>query len=58
MPGDHEEYDPGTLCTVTGWGNTQENGQPSDILQKVRDFRTPTKGERLRLRSMDETVKM
>ncbi len=36
LPGDHEEYAPGTLCTVTGWGNTQENGQPSDILQKVK----------------------
>ena len=50
MPGDHEEYAPGTLCTVTGWGNTQENGQPSDILQKVRlyawwDCRHPTEDE-------------
>jgi hypothetical protein len=35
LPGDHEEYEAGTVCTVTGWGNTQEDGEPSNILQKV-----------------------
>ena len=35
LPADMEEYEPDTMCTVTGWGNTAEAGEPSDILQKV-----------------------
>ena len=29
------EYEDMTLCTVAGWGDTSENGQLLDDLQKV-----------------------
>merc|ERR1719189_2328308 len=30
-----EEYDEGTVCTVTGWGTTTEGGSLARVLQKV-----------------------
>merc|ERR1712098_410095 len=30
-----EEYDAGTMCTVTGWGTTTEGGSLGRVLQKV-----------------------
>jgi len=36
IPLKNKEYKPGTLCTVTGWGTTSENGLLSNILQKVQ----------------------
>jgi len=35
FPADGEEYDEGTMCTVTGWGTTSEGGSLAKILQKV-----------------------
>jgi len=35
FPSDGEEYDAGTMCTVTGWGTTSEGGSLGKILQKV-----------------------
>merc|ERR1711890_45640 len=35
FPKDGEEYDEGTVCTVTGWGTTSEGGHLAKILQKV-----------------------
>jgi Trypsin len=35
-PADHEEYDAGTICTITGWGTTAEGGSLAGVLQKVR----------------------
>jgi hypothetical protein len=35
LPAELEEYEPETVCTVTGWGNTVEAGEPSNTLQKV-----------------------
>jgi hypothetical protein len=36
FPADNEEYDAGTMCTVTGWGTTTEGGSLAKVLQKVR----------------------
>merc|ERR1719336_1978656 len=30
-----EEYDEGTICTVSGWGTTTEGGSLARVLQKV-----------------------
>ena len=35
LPQANEEYDAGTVCTVTGWGATVGGGSLSNILQKV-----------------------
>jgi len=35
FPSDGEEYDAGTVCTVTGWGTTSEGGNLAHKLQKV-----------------------
>lgn len=35
LPAAMEEYDAGTMCTVTGWGATSEGGNLGEILQKV-----------------------
>merc|ERR1712055_834509 len=35
LPLEGEEYEPGTMCTVTGWGATSEGGSLGRILQKV-----------------------
>merc|ERR1712180_47615 len=35
LPEHLEEYDEGTICTVTGWGTTSAGGHLSNILQKV-----------------------
>jgi len=35
FPAANEEYDAGTLCTVSGWGTTSEGGHLAKILQKV-----------------------
>merc|ERR1711915_1001905 len=35
LPSRNEEYDEGTLCTVTGWGTTSEGGSLASVLQKV-----------------------
>merc|ERR1711997_981306 len=35
FPMDHEEYDEGTTCTVTGWGTTTEGGSLARVLQNV-----------------------
>merc|ERR1711872_347714 len=31
----HDDYDPGQMCTVTGWGTLSEGGQLAEVLQKV-----------------------
>jgi len=36
LPEAGEEYEAGLMCTVTGWGATQENGGSPRVLQKVR----------------------
>merc|ERR1712045_78852 len=35
IPYSMEEYDEGTVCTVTGWGTTTEGGSLARVLQKV-----------------------
>merc|ERR1719516_406932 len=35
LPTAGEEYDAGTMCTVTGWGTTTEGGSLGRVLQKV-----------------------
>merc|ERR1712006_38726 len=35
IPCSMEEYDEGTMCTVTGWGTTSEGGSLARVLQKV-----------------------
>jgi len=35
LPSANEEYDEGTMCTVTGWGTTSEGGSLARVLQKV-----------------------
>jgi len=35
MPEAGEEYEEGTICTVTGWGTTSEGGSLANKLQKV-----------------------
>merc|ERR1711872_321251 len=35
LPDRLEEYDPGQMCTVTGWGTLSEGGQLAEVLQKV-----------------------
>ena len=35
LPAANEEYDAGTVCTVTGWGTTTEGGSLAKVLQKV-----------------------
>ena len=35
LPAAMEEYEAGTMCTVTGWGATSEGGDLGEILQKV-----------------------
>merc|ERR1719243_569935 len=35
LPISGEEYDAGTMCTVTGWGTTTEGGSLGRVLQKV-----------------------
>jgi len=35
LPSNHEEYDAGTVCTVTGWGAVSEGGHLANKLQKV-----------------------
>merc|ERR1719394_930525 len=36
LPTNHEEYEAGTMCTVSGWGTTSEGGDVADVLQKVK----------------------
>jgi len=36
FPEANEEYEEGTLCTVTGWGTTKAGGHLSDVLKKVQ----------------------
>merc|ERR1712234_90694 len=31
----HEDYNEGTICTVSGWGTTTEGGSLARVLQKV-----------------------
>jgi len=35
LPSNHEEYEAGTMCTVTGWGAVSEGGHLANKLQKV-----------------------
>lgn len=35
LPRQNEEYDEGTMCTVTGWGTTSIGGSLASVLQKV-----------------------
>merc|ERR550517_948299 len=35
IPYSMEEYDEGTICTVSGWGTTTEGGSLARVLQKV-----------------------
>merc|ERR1712018_896011 len=35
LPSQNEEYESGTMCTVTGWGTTSEGGSLARVLQKV-----------------------
>lgn len=35
LPDPMEEYEAGTMCTVTGWGALSEGGSLGDTLQKV-----------------------
>ena len=35
LPTPMEEYEAGTMCTVTGWGALSEGGSLGDTLQKV-----------------------
>ena len=35
LPDAQEDYEPGTMCTVAGWGISTIGGGLSDILQKV-----------------------
>merc|ERR1719495_1925330 len=35
LPRSMEEYDAGTVCTVSGWGTTSEGGSPASELMKV-----------------------
>ena len=35
LPSAYEEYEEGTMCTVTGWGTTSEGGSLARVLQKV-----------------------
>ena len=35
LPGDKEEYNATTLCTVIGWGATIDGGNMARVLQKV-----------------------
>lgn len=38
LPSNHEEYEAGTMCTVTGWGAVSEGGHLANKLQKVDQF--------------------
>ena len=35
LPQEFQEYDAGTMCTVTGWGSTGTSDPLPDVMQKV-----------------------
>jgi len=36
LPSEHEEYEEGSMCTVSGWGATSEGGDIANKLKKVK----------------------